>query len=183
MNARSATAEMGGKDPVSLAAAMAAGKKLAPDATMLLMIDHREVEGLFLAYGTAVDPTVKARCVARICLDLTVHAEIEEAVVYPLARKATGDKELVDHAIEEHAEMKALVAKLEGMSTVGRERDELMEKLRTSVEEHVAEEEGNLFPKLQAADVDLYEVGALVASKRLALFADRTGKKLPAESG
>ena len=73
-------------------------------------------------------------------------------------------------------------AKLEGMSAAGPERDALVETLRMSVEEHVAEEEANLFPKLQAADVDLYEVGALVAANRMASFAERMGKPLPAES-
>ena len=55
------------------------------DATELLMRDHRKVERLFSQYKQEKDPVTAER----ICTELTVHAVLEEKLLYPaLGRKA-----------------------------------------------------------------------------------------------
>src|SRR4051795_11924733 len=52
-------ADRGVSEPIALGAALVAGKKVPPDATQLLMMDHRTVLGWFRWYEQAEDPTVR----------------------------------------------------------------------------------------------------------------------------
>lgn len=166
-------------DPVSPAAALMAGKKVAPDATLLLEVEHREVEGYFAAYAAESDDRRKLRLIERICLDLEAHTRMEEEIFYPAAREATGDDELLDHAREEHAEAKEMLESLRAAVRRGEAPDELVGKLRRAIEEHVEEEEGKLFPELRASDLDLYRLGRRMAAHRPEVYGALTGKPVP----
>jgi iron-sulfur cluster repair protein YtfE (RIC family) len=76
------------------------------DVTELLQQDHRTVEGLFSQYrATQDDATVE-----QICQELERHTTVEEEIVYP--RLAEIDPELEQHAEEEHATAKELIAQI-----------------------------------------------------------------------
>jgi hemerythrin superfamily protein len=91
------------------------------DAIKLLETDHREVEELF-AKAESTSGAAKAQVVAKICDELTVHADVEERVVYPAMREA-GLDDLVTEAEQEHGQVKELLAKLEGDGwLIGRRR-------------------------------------------------------------
>jgi hemerythrin superfamily protein len=80
----------------------------------------------------------------------SIHAAIEEQFVYPLVRrKVDGGDELADHAIEEHQEVKSLLADIEKLSPEQADFAKKMEQVMSSVTEHVEEEEGDLLPKLK----------------------------------
>lgn len=162
--------------PLFLAELLAAGKKVGPDPTLLLAQDHQEVEGYFLAYHLAQDEATKAVWTEKICLALTVHAQAEEELLYPAARKLTGEESLVDHAIEEHAEVKRLVAELQKAKSFDAEHDRKVRHLQDLVEEHVQEEEGRLFPELRQSALELYELGRAIAARRVVLLEQLTGK-------
>jgi hypothetical protein len=87
----------------------------APDAVALLTADHREVDALFDQYEATDSDADKGALAAQICLALKVHAQIEEELFYPPARKATGDADLVDEAVVEHMGAKTLIAQIEAM--------------------------------------------------------------------
>jgi len=53
------------------------------DAIALLKADHRAVEALFEKYEGAKGDGAKQRIALEICLELTVHAQIEEEIFYP----------------------------------------------------------------------------------------------------
>lgn len=166
-------------DPISPAAALMAGKKVAPDATRLLEIEHREVAGYFAAYAAESNSERKLRLIERICLDLEAHTRMEEEIFYPAAREATGDDKLLDHALEEHAEAKQMVERLREAARRGETPDALVAELRKAIEAHVEEEEGKLFPELRAADLDLYRLGRRLAAQRPAVYGALTGKPVP----
>lgn len=166
-------------DPISPAAALMAGKKVGPDATLLLEIEHREVEGFFAAYAKTSDKQTKLRLMERICLDLEAHTELEETVFYPAAREATGDDKLLDHAEQEHGEAKEMVAELRKAAEAGKTADELVQKLQKAIADHVEEEESQLFPELRETDLDLYALGRRMAARRPEIWGARTGKPVP----
>lgn len=176
MSAGKLSHEAATPDPISPAAALMAGKKLAPDATLLLEQDHRKVRGYFLAYEAASDSRVKLLLVAHICIELEAHAQLEEEIFYPVAREATGDDKLLDHALEEHAEAKEMIAELRSAAKQGKTRDDVVKKLRKAIEDHVEEEETQLFAELRAADLDLYALGRRMAARRPEVFAELTGR-------
>ena len=78
-------------------------KSGAASAIELLEADHREVEALFEQYEELEDRPKKELLALKICLSLQVHAQIEEEIFYPAARKAIAKAELIDEAIVEHA--------------------------------------------------------------------------------
>src|SRR5689334_11420651 len=81
------------------------------DAVQLLKADHRAVEDLFEDYENARSRSAKARLAKRICLELCVHAAIEEEIFYPGVRGAVDDDAL-DEAYVEHDGAKVLIAEL-----------------------------------------------------------------------
>src|SRR5919204_5509123 len=123
------------------------------DATRLLEQDHREVEELFDQFERATgDTTRKGEVANQIVRELSIHAAIEEEVFYPAVRDAVPDGEgLVDHSLEEHQEVKELLAELEKMDPADSGFHQKMEKVISDVKEHVQEEEGEMFPKLREA--------------------------------
>ena len=57
-----------------------------PDPFSILIEDHREVERLFQQFAQTNDPEVAVQ----ICDELTVHAMVEEELVYPLLATKVG---------------------------------------------------------------------------------------------
>lgn len=170
-------------DPISPAAALMAGKKVGVAADALLIQDHEEVLGYFGLYFASSVPAEKLGVATRICLDLKVHTQIEEEILYPAAREATGDNALLDEAEREHAEAKALVAQIEAAAKQERLDDDLVLQLQTAIAHHVEEEETELFPRLRASGMDLYAAGRLLAIRRTALFSQFTGKPIVSTAG
>lgn len=166
-------------DPVGLAAALAAGKKVGPNAIGLLIEDHRKVEAYFRAFESASGPGPRLRIAALICQALRVHMLIEEQLFYPEAQEATGEGELVSRAIKEHAAARELIEEIERAQAADANFDVLVERLQDAIEQHVAEEESELFPAVQAAGADLFELGDGLAILRVEAFSVLTGKPLP----
>ncbi|MEO8301998.1 MAG: hemerythrin domain-containing protein, partial [Rhizomicrobium sp.] len=89
---------------------MSASKKPAPlDAIALLKADHRKVEDLFEKYEKSRGK--KAEIARQICLELCVHATIEEEIFYPACKDAVEDDKL-DEAYVEHDGAKVLIAEI-----------------------------------------------------------------------
>lgn len=172
--ARPMIADRGMGEPISLAAVLLAGKKVAPDAILLLMQDHLEAMAFFDMHRERGDPDAKAEIARKLCAALRAHMEVEEEIFYPAAREATGDDALLDHAIEEHRQARELVEQIEAAGSAA--EDGLVERLRAAIEEHVAEEEGRLFPELRGTELDFYALGRLVAARRVELLFRLTGR-------
>lgn len=155
------------EEPSTLGDLLAAGKKLPPEATALLMQDHAEVKAMFLQYDLESDEEVKATLANKICLALTVHAQVEEEMFYPEAGKALEDDELITEAVEEHGEMKEQIAKIVEGIAAGKSVTRPLKKLMQLVEHHVKEEETEMFPDMRQTEVDLYELGGRMAARRV----------------
>jgi hemerythrin superfamily protein len=120
------------------------------DIIDLLVQDHHEVNGLFGRFKQSSKSETQSELAQEIVRELSIHAAIEEQFVYPLVRrKVDGGDELADHAIEEHQEVKSLLADIEKLSPEQADFAKKMEQVMSSVTEHVEEEEGDLLPKLK----------------------------------
>ncbi|WP_434387864.1 hemerythrin domain-containing protein [Melittangium boletus] len=122
------------------------------NALRLLKHDHRIVEALFKQFEKAGDKALKEKqeIVRWIVKELSIHAAIEEQLLYPLARAR--DERLksdVLEALEEHHVVKWTLKELEGMSPEDERFDAKVTVLMESVRHHVKEEETELFPKLE----------------------------------
>ena len=129
------------------------------DAIDMLMDDHRRVEELFEEFESSKDDEdddEKAERVGEICLELTIHATLEEEIFYPAARAALGEEgaDVLDEAEVEHESVRMLIATLAESAPDDDLFDARVKVLSEYVKHHVAEEEGELFPKLRDAEFD-----------------------------
>ena len=139
-----------------------------PDAIELLTTDHAAVEQQFRQIESAPEGETRDRLVQDVTRELSVHAGIEEQVLYPAMRKALPDGDMhVHQAIEEHQQVKETLAAIERAGSPG-ERDPLLVRLIGNVRHHVDEEETELFPKLRASlgRGELQEMGGKLAAAR-----------------
>ena len=143
------------------------------DAIALLKQDHRTVSQLFEEFEKA-DEEEQSSIAQRVCQLLTVHAQIEEEILYPEAKEAFGGEEesedLVNEAEVEHGSAKELIAKIEAMSSDDEHFKATVTVLGEYIKHHVKEEEGELFPQLKKTDLDLKELGRRLADRKFALM-------------
>ena len=142
------------------------------DAVALLKQDHRMVEALFDEFEDAEEQD-QTQLAERICNMLTVHAQIEEEILYPAAKEAFEDEEeldLVSEANVEHQSAKDLIAKIEAMTPDDEAFEATVKVLGEYVKHHVKEEEGELFPALKKAELDLKAMGQQLAERKFALM-------------
>jgi len=128
------------------------------NAIELLEQQHNEVDELFEKLEAAPKGDAeKKELFGQIADGLAVHTEIEEKIFYPsVRRKAT--EELLEHSVEEHLEVKKLIAAIIDLEPEETDFDSKCAELKADVQAHVAEERSQLFPKVRdlfaAADLD-----------------------------
>ena len=143
------------------------------DAITLLKQDHREVESLFESFKEASDQEAGA-IAQKVCQMLTVHAQIDEEILYPAAKEAfeeEEDLELVNEANVEHASAKDLIAQIEEMTEEDEPFKATVTVLSEYIRHHVKEEEEELFPKLKKTGIDLANLGAQLLARKAQLVS------------
>jgi hemerythrin superfamily protein len=140
------------------------------DAIKLLKDDHKEVKGYFTEFEKLEDDAEKQALATKICLALTVHAQIEEEIFYPAAREAIDDDDLLDEAEVEHTSAKQLIAEIQAMTPADRLFDAKVIVLGEYINHHVEEEEGEMFPECRDSDLDLKALGAQLAERKAELM-------------
>lgn len=136
---------------------------MAQDAIALLEADHQRVEALFRDFKSASgNPAAKLDIAQAICMELTLHAMVEEEIFYPAFAQATGDEQVIEHARSEHQRVKELIARvpeagnLEGAVAV----------IMRHVLEHVEEERRDIFAKAKACGMELATLGRRIETRR-----------------
>jgi hemerythrin superfamily protein len=143
----------------------------ARNALQLLRADHRKVEGLFAQFEKARSDMRKEHLAQQICAELTVHAAIEEEILYPAARTALrAAGELLDEASVEHASAKELIRQIEGVDQTDGMFDAKVKVLGEYVKHHVKEEQNELFPKLRKSRLDLKALGLMMSERKQELM-------------
>jgi hemerythrin-like domain-containing protein len=84
-----------------------------------------------------------------------MHATVEEEIFYPAVRAKIKDDDLMNEAQVEHNSVKQLIAEIEKLGG----GDPMLKANATVLSEyinhHVKEEEGEMFPKVKRAKLDL----------------------------
>ena len=133
-----------------------------PNVIELLNQDHRKVEQLFAQFESTQDFEIALQ----ICQQLTVHATVEEEIVYPVLERI--DPEIEREAEREHAEAKELIARIQSMGPGDPELVPTVMKLKAGIVHHVEEEEGDAWPKMRSGAGDrLSSLGDEVEARKL----------------
>jgi hemerythrin superfamily protein len=142
-------------------------------ALSLLLDDHRKVKKIFKDFEKEKDAGARQKMVEEACMELTVHAQIEEEKFYPYLRDQDPDTfgDLLDEAKVEHASAKDLIAQLQVMGPEDDLYDAKFTVLGEYVNHHVTEEEDELFPKVISKKIDLKEVAQEMESLKQELMS------------
>jgi hemerythrin superfamily protein len=127
------------------------------DAIAMLKADHAKVKALFEQFEGLSDRSKvsKKKIADQICMELSIHAEVEEQVFYPAVREPINDDDLMNEAEVEHASAKELIAQIMEMDPGDDLYDAKVKVLSEQIEHHVGEEEDEMFPKVRKSKVDL----------------------------
>ena len=138
------------------------------DAITLLKHDHREVEKLFKEFEDAKGDGRKQKLAHQICLELTVHAELEETIFYP-ACEGTVDEDELKEGYVEHDAAKLLIAEIEANEGADDDFfDTKVHVLQEEIEHHIKEEEGpgGIFSQARKGKLDMEALGEQIAARK-----------------
>ena len=141
----------------------------------MLKDDHKRVKKAFSDFEK-IDPAQDAeqcqQIVRHTCNELTLHATLEEELLYPAARQALPDADLVNEAEVEHASAKDLIEQLKGMTPDDEKYCATFKVLGEYIKHHVKEEENEMFPELSKVKLDWDSLCAEMNARRAELTAE-----------
>jgi hemerythrin superfamily protein len=115
----------------------------------LIHLDHVKVYSLFSQIKATDDPQKLEEYFAQVYQDLSAHSAAEEQVIYPVVRPYYND---IQKLYDEQAEMKQTLERIKAMNsddTVAFKA--AVELLATAVNDHVQEEENEMFPRIRSS--------------------------------
>jgi len=151
------------------------------DAIALLKADHRSVEELFEKFEGAKGDGAKEKIARQICLELTVHAQIEEEIFYP-ACEGKIEEDLLKEAYVEHDGAKVLIAEIEAGGPEDDFYDAKVKVLSEQIQHHVEEEEKRMegmFSQARHAGLDMDALGERLRARKAELVATYQSSGLP----
>lgn len=151
------------------------------DAVSLLKADHRSVEELFEKFEKAKGSAAKQKIATQICLELSVHAQIEEEIFYP-ACEGKVDEDLLKESYVEHDGAKVLITDILAGSPDDEFYDSKVTVLSEEIEHHVGEEEKRLtgmFSQARKAGLDMDALGEQLAARKQQLLDEYQANGIP----
>lgn len=151
------------------------------DAVALLKKDHRTVEELFASFEKASGDGEKHKLAMQICLELSVHALIEEEIFYP-ACEGKVEEDLLKESYVEHDGAKLLIAEILAGEPADEFYDSKVKVLSEEIEHHVEEEEKRLeglFAQAKKAGLNMDALGVQLAARKEELTADFQSNGVP----
>ena len=139
------------------------------NALDILKQDHDKVKELFSVWDTlSVDGARKNEIAQTVLGELELHSRIEEDIFYPAMRARSGrdGKELVKHSVSEHHEIDDLIAELRATDPSDPDFDDKFQELMEDVEQHIDEEETEMFPKAQILGKELEALGRQIQEEK-----------------
>ena len=151
------------------------------DAVALLKADHRKVEEIFADFEKAKGKDRKEKLARQACMELKIHAQIEEEIFYP-ACEGKIEEDLLKEAYVEHDAAKVLINEIEAGGADEEFYDAKVKVLSELIEHHVKEEEQRLegmFAQAKKAGLDMDELGEELAARKAELMEDAKAGGLP----
>jgi len=119
------------------------------DAIELLEKDHTRIRTLFSDIENTQDFQEIKESFEKLDNVLTLHARSEELVLYPQASTCTGTEDLIDHGRKDHKRGDEMILEIKSLSSDQSEFKKKVSELQEFMENHLMEEENELFPKVR----------------------------------
>jgi hemerythrin superfamily protein len=129
-----------------------------------LRAEHEQLAILLdrIASGGNGGVDVRRELFPRLRAELIAHGRAEEAELYAALERHDDTSELAAECIDDHRELEELLGRLDAMRLDDDEWPLIFEDLKESVEQHVDDEEGEVFPTAQRT-LDADELGGMQA--------------------
>lgn len=121
------------------------------DALALLKKDHDQVKKMLKDLDDTTDRAIKTRqdLFERLKFSLTVHEQMEEAVLYPALKEHAETKEIVLEAYEEHDVVDTILRELEQTPFDDETWHAKLTVMRENLLHHIQEEEDEMFGQVR----------------------------------
>ena len=118
-------------------------------------------------------------------MELEIHAELEEKLIYPAIREEIDEDDMMNEAIEEHHLVHVLIKELKKLKPADEIFEAKFKVLGELVKHHIEEEEGEMLPKAEKSDIDWEKLETTVMKRKEALLSKGTtgGPKRKASKG
>lgn len=137
----------------------------------MLQEDHLLVKEAFDEFALQMkasepDLSICETLVRQTCMELTLHARLEEEVFYPAVREVIAQDRMLDEARVEHEVMNKLIEQLQCMTPESERFAPTFKVLGEYVMQHVQEEEGVLFGKLMKLKLNWVQLLEVLQEER-----------------
>ena len=161
------------------------------DAIGLLLEDHKRLQKLFKDFrnAQAEDDETLSELVETACMEVQIHAILEEELFYPAVRAhlADGDEahqSFLNEAEVEHESVDELVAKLQELEPDDPMYAAYFNVLAEYVKNHIRKEEKDLFPEVKKMqELDLQQLAEDMRLRREQLFGEIEAGAVEGETG
>lgn len=155
---------------------MAGTAGVASGIIEMLKEDHEKVKGLFEEFESA-EGKEQAEIAATAIMELEVHADLEEKLIYPAIREQIGEDEMMNEAVEEHHLVHVLIKELKKLKPKDEVFHAKFKVLGELVKHHIEEEEGEMLPKAQESEIHWEKLETAVMKRRETVMNKLSGKK------
>jgi hemerythrin superfamily protein len=131
---------------------------------LMLREDHQKVQQLFDRFNHSTT-NEKRNIVTAALAALEFHATLEEELIYPAWQEYVAES-LTHKALAEHYVVHALIKELKNISPEDERYHANFTVLSEHVTHHIEEEEGQLFPLAEKADLDWDRLTRQVIERR-----------------
>jgi hypothetical protein len=142
----------------------------------MLKEDHEKVKGLFEDFESA-EGREQADIATTAIVELEIHADLEEKLIYPAIREQIDEDEKMNEAVEEHHLVHILIKELKKLKPNDEAFRAKFKVLGELVKHHIEEEEGEMLPKTQGSDINWEKLEATVLKRRENLMKKYTRDK------
>lgn len=139
--------DFGGEESMNMGMSMDMQEGMKQSPIEMIKSDHRKVENLFKQFESEQDHKSKHQLMKQICNEVTVHALLEEELIYPLLRRE--DEEASEEGYMEHELVKFMISELESVGARDKTLEPKAKVLKELIEHHVEEEERDFLPELE----------------------------------
>ncbi|PNA05570.1 MULTISPECIES: hemerythrin domain-containing protein [unclassified Pseudomonas] len=157
------------------------------NAIDLLKTDHEKVKGILNQLSESTDRALKKRAelLDKLELEITIHTQLEEQILYPAFKEAGGKEqdEMYYEAKEEHRTVDSLV--LPDLKSTDPSTPEFAGRVKVVkelLEHHIEEEETEMFPQAKKllGNTKLEELGKEMEVMKASLKKSLSGSNMAA---
>jgi hemerythrin-like domain-containing protein len=142
----------------------------------MLKEDHDKVKALFEEFEET-EGREKGEIAKTAIQELEVHAELEEKLIYPAIRAEIDADDMMNEAVEEHHLVHVLIAELKKLKSGDDKFQAKFTVLGELVKHHIEEEEGEMLPQAEKANIDWDELEIRVLKRREQLMTKTASSK------